>query len=139
MTISTHHHLSFYLLDFFTSLGIPVVKTYTSNQIGVASLTLPSKNSMDGSKNGFLLGSGDMELRLVDSEGKIVEQSEDCDATGKVCLKGPSIFQGYLEGGNRNPTGALDKDGYFHTGETGQLLQDGKFRILGRHERVSLQ
>ena len=51
--------------------------------------------------------------------------------TGELWIKGPNIFQGYLN----NPEGtknALTADGYFKTGDVGHQDADGNFYITDR-------
>lgn len=51
--------------------------------------------------------------------------------TGELWIKGPNIFQGYLNNseGTRN---ALTEDGYFKTGDVGYQDRDGNFYITDR-------
>ena len=51
--------------------------------------------------------------------------------TGELWIKGPNIFQGYLN----NPEGtnnALTEDGYFKTGDVGYQDKEGNFYITDR-------
>jgi malonyl-CoA/methylmalonyl-CoA synthetase len=55
-----------------------------------------------------------IELRLLDD--------------GEICVRGPNVFAGYL---NRDDA-PIDKDGWFATGDVGELAADGQVRIIGR-------
>jgi 4-coumarate--CoA ligase len=59
------------------------------------------------------------------------EQEVPVGETGELWIKGPNIFQGYLN----NPEGtknALTADGYFKTGDVGHQDKDGNFYITDR-------
>lgn len=47
---------------------------------------------------------------------------------GEICVRGVSVFSGYL---NDSRDGLLVRDGWLHTGDRGQLNDDGTVRFLG--------
>ncbi len=54
---------------------------------------------------------------------------------GEVLAKGPGIFQGYWA--NPDATAeVLDDEGWFHTGDLGELDDDGFLRITGRKKEI---
>jgi 4-coumarate--CoA ligase len=65
--------------------------------------------------------------KYVDAEEKEVPAGQ----TGELWLKGPNVFEGYLN----NPAGtknALTDDGYFKTGDVGYQDEQGNFYITDR-------
>jgi len=43
---------------------------------------------------------------------------------GEVCMRGPGVFVGYYKD-PENTAGAIDKDGFLHTGDIGKLWPNG--------------
>ncbi|XP_056316865.1 long-chain-fatty-acid--CoA ligase 1a isoform X2 [Danio aesculapii] len=54
---------------------------------------------------------------------------------GEVCVKGPNVFQGYLQDPEQT-SGAVDKDGWLHTGDIGKWLPNGTLKIIDRKKHI---
>ncbi len=61
------------------------------------------------------------------------------DASGEILVNGPNVFSGYV---SADPTvadpnaAAFDGDGWFRTGDIGELDDDGYLRIVGRSKEL---
>ncbi len=65
--------------------------------------------------------------RIVDDDGRDVAVGE----AGELLLKGPAMFSGYFEDESAT-RGAIDAQGWFHTGDVARSDEDGFFYIVDR-------
>jgi 4-coumarate--CoA ligase len=63
-----------------------------------------------------------LDLKLVDEEGNDIS---DYDVRGEMCVRGPSVINGYLDNPEANKS--WDRDGYFHTGDI--MYRDSKSKL----------
>jgi 4-coumarate--CoA ligase len=68
-----------------------------------------------------------MTAKYIDAEGKEVPKGQD----GELCLKGPNVFQGYLNQPEMTKN-AFTEDGFFKTGDIGHEDANGNFYITDR-------
>jgi len=72
-------------------------------------------------------------LPLPGVEVKIIDKDEN--GIGEICGKGPNVMLGYYE--NTEATaGAIDADGFYHTGDLGYVDKDNFVIITGRKKNV---
>lgn len=75
---------------------------------------------------------GDMELRIIDAEGKDVPHGE----VGEIAARGPSVHLGYHNNSAANAQ-AFTPDGWFRTGDLGKFVdQDGNVQLTGRSKEI---
>lgn len=70
-------------------------------------------------------------IQLQDAEGREVAAGQ----AGEICVKGPQVMQGYWMQPEENAQ-AFDADGWFHTGDVGQMDADGRLAIVDRIKDV---
>ncbi|XP_070693585.1 long-chain-fatty-acid--CoA ligase 1-like [Pempheris klunzingeri] len=54
---------------------------------------------------------------------------------GEVCVKGPNVFQGYLNDPEKTLE-TIDADGWLHTGDIGKWLPNGTLKIVDRKKHI---
>ena len=107
------------LVRFFTAAGMPIMEGYGLTETS----PVISVNQQD--HRGFKIG----------TVGKIIDGVEiKIGENGEILAKGPNIMQGYYK--DPEKTAEVLKDGYFHTGDKGEIDADGFLKITGRTKEM---
>jgi len=115
------------LLRRCAAIGVPVVQTYGLTETASQIATLAPQDALDklGSAGKPLFGA---ELRIVGEDGAACAPG----VAGEIVVRGPTVTPGYL---NRpEETAAALRDGWLHTGDLGQLDDDGYLYVLDRRD-----
>ena len=106
------------VLEFFHALGIPVGELWGLSETCGAGCCNPPERVKLGTVGPPAPG---MELKL----------GED----GEVLLRGPMIMPGYRNAPDKTKE-AIDDDGWFHTGDIGELDEDNYLKIVDRKKEL---
>lgn len=112
--ISGGAQLDVRIAEFFTAIGLPILEGYGLTETSAAATV----NRLDAYRLGTV--------------GQALPQTELAVAPdGEVMIRGPHLMTRY-HGDAAATEGAMDSDGWFHTGDIGELDADGFLRITGR-------
>ena len=107
------------LTKVFCAANIPVMEGYGLTE------TSPVISVNDMRNGGFRVGSV---AKVLD--GVEVKIAED----GEILCKGPNVMMGYYK--DETQTAEVLKDGYFHTGDIGEIDSDGFLKITDRKKEM---
>ena len=110
------------LTRIFTAAGMPIMEGYGLTETSpVTSVSFMEENGV----RGFRIGT--VGRVISDVEVKIAEN-------GEILIKGPNIMQGYYK--DPEKTAEVIKNGYFHSGDKGEIDADGFLKITGRTKEM---
>ena len=101
---------------------------------GMSEIGVPTFSALDATEeqcveaNGVLLPGH--ELRIVDPETGL---EQPVSVPGEILARGYMVMQGYHKRPEETAR-AIDRDGWFHTGDMGFMRPDGHLRLLGRYK-----
>ena len=80
-----------------------------------------------------------IETKLVDLQTG--EEITEAGKSGELLLKGATVFAGYFRAGDGGPEGAIDAEGFFHTGDVFEISgEEGQFyRFVERAKDIIIR
>ncbi len=123
MIISGGAPLNKEIVDFFNDIGISTLNGYGITECAPIIAVNHSVKNRPGSVGPVL---------SID-EVKIENPNED--AEGEILVKGSNVMLGYYND-EQATAAAIDKDGFFHTGDYGRLGKEGELYITGRLKNI---
>jgi len=133
MIVSGGAPLARHVEDFLkVTMCAPVVQGYGLTETCAASCIAIPDDGADAGTVGPPLPSIELRLEAVPDMG--------CDPAadpprGEVCIAGPAIFSGYYRDPEKTAE-VLGPDGWFHTGDIGELTPSGALKIVDRKKNI---
>jgi long-chain acyl-CoA synthetase len=99
---------------FFMMLGIPVLQVYgLTETTAICTMDDPDGRVIPGRAGPAISG---VEMKLAENE--------------EIAVRGPNVFRGYWN--RAEETAKILRDGWFHTGDQGEVDERGNWKIVGR-------
>lgn len=107
------------LARIFAAAGMPIMEGYGLTE------TSPVVSVSEQNNGGFKIG----------TVGRVIEDVEVKIAkNGEILVKGPNVMQGYYK--DPEKSASVLKNGYFHTGDKGEIDSEGFLKITGRTKEM---
>jgi long-chain acyl-CoA synthetase len=105
------------ILEFFYACGVPVLEGYGMTETTAVASVSTREHFKFGTVGRALPG---VELKIA--------------GDGELLIKGPNVFQGYYK--NEQATSEAIVDGWLHTGDLGEIDDEGYLKITGRKKDI---
>ena len=106
-----------------------MIEGYGLTEGTCASCASPAHGELRPGSVGLRMPYCEVAIKIIDDAGQFVRDA-NTDEIGQLCIRGPSVFKGYLNTQN-NHNIWLDGD-WFNTGDLGRQDADGYFWLTGR-------
>jgi acyl-CoA synthetase (AMP-forming)/AMP-acid ligase II len=111
-------------------LGCPVVQGYGMTEASPVTHLSPTDLHAKSGSVGFV--APNTEVRLVGIAG---DDDVEPGAEGELWIRGPQIMKGYLNRPDETAA-AIDREGWYHTGDVGYVDDEGWFFIVDRTKEL---
>ena len=112
-----------HLIEEVRQRGVPVHASYGSTEMCSQVATTDADAASSYAPDGATVAAEPL-------PGQVVRVAD----SGELLLRGPTLAAGYLHLGQLQPL--TDNDGWYHSGDLGQLLTDGRLVVTGRSDAM---
>lgn len=124
--------------------GLRILEGYGLTEGTCASSMNPVKNIARVGSIGLRLPWQAMKVMILDAQN-MWQRDAECGEAGSVCIRGPNVFQGYLnEHHNQDawverPNENGVQQAWFNTGDLGRCDEEGYFWLTGREKEMIIR
>lgn len=111
--------------------GVRIVRSYGLTELPTAALG-GIRADLATRCNHVGRATGGNEIRIVDDRGRVLP----ADSRGEIQLRGPEMFIGYT---NVPAEQTFTHDGWFPTGDIGELTEDGLLSVVDRKKNIIIR
>jgi long-chain acyl-CoA synthetase len=125
------------VIDFLkVSIGVPIIEAYGQTESTAASFLTRINDPQSGHVGGPV---NCIEFKVIDvPEMNYLSKDKDLKGDplprGEICIRGGSVFKGYYN--EKDHGESIDNEGWLHTGDIGQIHQNGSLRIIDRKKNI---
>jgi fatty-acyl-CoA synthase len=116
--------------------GMKILEGYGLTESTCASAINPKDGERKIGSVGIRLPYQEIKTMILDADGNFVREAET-NEIGVVCIKGPTVFQGYVE--EIHNQGIWINGDWFNTGDMGRLDEDGFLWLTGRRKELIIR
>ncbi len=116
--------------------GMKILEGYGLTESTCASAVNPKDGERKVGSIGLKLPYQQIKIAILDEQGQYLRDAQTGEI-GAVCIKGPTIFKGYVE--EIHNRGIWIGDGWFNTGDLGRQDEDGYLWLTGRKKELIIR
>ncbi|MBA2882988.1 fatty-acyl-CoA synthase [Desulfosalsimonas propionicica] len=116
--------------------GMKILEGYGLTEGAVASAFNPKDGERKVGSVGIRMPYQSVKIAILDENGNYIREGK-CGEIGAVTIKGPNVFNGYLEESHNQ--GVWMPDGSFSTGDLGRIDEDGYLWLTGRKKELIIR
>lgn len=116
--------------------GVRLIEGYGLTEGTCGSCANPADGEMRPGSIGLRMPYCEVEIKIIDEDGQFLRNADN-NEVGQLCIRGPSVFKGYLKAEN-NQGIWVDGD-WFKTGDLGRQDEDGYFWLTGRSKDLIIR
>lgn len=116
--------------------GMKILEGYGLTESACASAVNPKEGERKVGSVGIRLPYQQIKTMILDADGNFVREAAT-NEIGVVCVKGPTVFQGYVE--ETHNQGIWINGDWFNTGDMGRLDEDGFLWLTGRRKELIIR